>query len=353
MAIEPITIGRRKVGPGHPVYMVAEISANHHQSFDEAERLVRAAKDAGADAVKLQTYTSETLTIDCDKPEFQISDGTAWASRSMHDLYDEACTPWEWHEPLAHLAAQLGIEFFSSPFDATAVDFLEEMDVPCFKIASFEIVDLELIRKAAATGKPLILSTGLADDQEIADALASARDAGARQIAILKCTSAYPASPDDMNLRTIPDMVERFGVPVGLSDHTLGATVPVAAVALGVCIIEKHLTLSRKVPGPDSMFSMEPDEFSQMISEIREAERALGHVHYGPTAAEENFREFRRSLFVVKDVKMGEPFTEDNVRSIRPGQGLKPKHLPEVLGGKASRDIVRGTPMAWDLVADQ
>lgn len=345
-----IEISGRPIGPGHPAYLIAELSANHNQNFDAAVELVRAAKEAGADAVKLQTYTADTLTIDSDKEYFRVDGGTLWDGRTLYDLYNEAHTPWEWQPKLKRLADEIGVHLFSSPFDSTAVDYLEGMDVPAYKVASFEIVDLPLIEKIAGTGKPLIISTGMATAGEIEDAVAAARGAGATQIALLKCTSAYPADPSQMNLRTIPDLAAAFGVPVGLSDHTMGVIAPVVAVTLGACIIEKHFTLSRSIPGPDSAFSLEPDEFKTMVQAVRTAERASGKIQYGAEPDEEKSRVFRRSLFAVSDVKAGEVFTPDNVRSIRPGHGLPPKHLKEVLGLRASRDIERGTPLSWDLV---
>lgn len=345
-----LEIKGRRVGTALPVYIVAEVSANHRQNYDVAESIIRAAKNAGADAVKLQTYTPDTITIASDREEFCVGGGTIWDGRSLHDLYCESCTPWEWQPKLKKVAEDLGMDLFSSAFDTTAVDFLEEMHVPVHKLASFELVDIPLIQKMARTGKPLIMSTGMATVEEIEEALQSARDAGAAQIALLKCTSAYPAPADEMNLRTIPEMERRFGVPVGLSDHTMGIAVPAAAVALGACIIEKHLTLSRSIPGPDSAFSLEPSEFKAMVDAVRTAEKALGKVHFGPSGKEEASRVFRRSLFVVQDVKKGEAFTAANVRSIRPGQGLHTRHLAEVLGKSAAREIKRGTPLSWEFV---
>jgi N-acetylneuraminate synthase len=332
-------------------YIVAELSANHNRSFDEAVRLVRAAKDSGADAVKLQTYTADTLTIDCDSEVFRIGKGTIWEGKNLYQLYQEAFTPWEWQPKLKAIADEIGIDLFSTPFDESSVDFLEAMGVPAYKIASFEIVDVGLIRKVASTGKPIIMSTGMATLEETSEAIEAARGAGCTKLALLKCTSAYPAPPDEMNLLTIPDMSTRFGVPVGLSDHTLGITAPVAAVALGACIIEKHFTLSRSVPGPDSAFSLEPAEFRAMVDAVRTTEAALGRVNYEVTRHEAPSRVLRRSLFVVCDVKAGETLTVDNVRSIRPGHGLHPRHLSEVLGRRAARDIARGTPLSWGLIA--
>ena len=345
-----ITIGERQIGAGCPVYVVAEMSANHNQDFNQALRLVQAAKDAGADAIKLQTYTPDTITLCSEKEYFRVSGGTLWDGYTLHRLYGEAYTPWDWQPKLKQKANELGLDLFSTPFDPSAVDFLEQMGVPAYKIASFEVTDLPLIRRIAQTGKPIIMSTGMADLAEIEEAVQAARDAGACQIALLKCTSAYPSPPDEMNLRTIPHLAEAFGVPVGLSDHTLGISVPVAAVTLGACIVEKHVTLSRAVPGPDSVFSLEPPEFKAMVDAIRTAEKALGKVHYGVTGAEEKSRIFRRSLFVVQDMKAGDLYTSANVRSIRPGHGLHPRYLDEILGCRATQDIERGTPLTWALV---
>lgn len=345
-----LSIGSRKVGPGHPAYVIAELSANHGQDFDQAVRIVRAMAASGADAVKVQTYTADTLTIPCDSEFFRIGGGTLWDGRTLHDLYQEAFMPWDWQPKLQAVANELGLDFFSTPFDASAVDFLEAMNVPCHKVASFELVDLPLLRKIASTHKPVIASTGMATQDEIAEAVKTLRDGGCTQLALLKCTSAYPALPEEMHLRTIADMAARFGVPVGLSDHTMGYTVPVAAVALGACIVEKHFTLSRATPGPDSTFSLEPDEFKAMVAAIRTTEKALGRVNYEVSANEAKSRQFRRSLFVVADVKAGEPFTAQNIRSIRPGPGLHTRHLEEVVGRKATRDVQRGTPLNWELI---
>jgi pseudaminic acid synthase len=349
---ECIAIGKRRIGRGNSTYCIAEVSANHNQDYDQAVRIIHAARESGADAIKLQTYTADTMTIASSREEFRIGGGTLWDGRSLHDLYREAWTPWEWQPGLKKVAEDLGMDLFSSAFDSTAVDFLEEMGVPAHKVASFELVDIPLIQKMARTGKPLIMSTGMASVEEIEEALQSAREAGATQIALLKCTSAYPAPEEEMNLRTIPEMARRFGVPVGLSDHTTGIAAPVAAVALGACIIEKHLTLSRAIPGPDSAFSLEPHEFKAMVEAVRTAEKALGEAHFGVSGKEEASKVFRRSLFVVENVKQGEMFTEANVRSIRPGHGLHTRHLGEVLGKCAMRDIERGTPLSWDLVVN-
>ncbi len=347
-----LTIGSRKVGPGHPAYLIAELSANHGQDFDQAVRIVRAMAASGADAVKVQTYTADTLTIPCDNEFFRIGGGTLWDGRTLHDLYQEAFMPWEWQPKLQAIATGLGLDFFSTPFDASAVDFLEAMNVPCHKVASFELVDLPLLRRIAATRKPIIASTGMATQEEIAEAVKTLRDGGCEQLALLKCTSAYPALPEEMHLRTIADMAARFGVPIGLSDHTMGHTVPVAAVALGACIVEKHFTLSRAMLGPDSTFSLEPAEFEAMVAAIRTTEKALGRVNYEVSANEAKSRQFRRSLFVVADVKAGEVFTAQNIRSIRPGHGLHTRHLGEVLGKKAACGVKRGTPLSWELVGD-
>ncbi|MBM3871502.1 MAG: pseudaminic acid synthase [Verrucomicrobia bacterium] len=346
-----LTIGSRKVGPGQPAYLIAELSANHGQDFDQAVRVVRAMAASGADAVKVQTYTADTLTIPCDNEYFRIGGGTLWDGRTLHDLYQEAFMPWEWQPKLQSVANELGLDFFSTPFDASAVDFLEAMNVPCHKVASFELVDLPLLKKIAATRKPVIASTGMATEEEIAEAVKTLRDGGCTQLALLKCTSAYPALPEEMHLRTLSDLAARFSVPVGLSDHTMGHTVPVAAVALGACIVEKHFTLSRATPGPDSAFSLEPEEFAAMVTAIRTTEKALGRVNYQVSANEAKSRQFRRSLFVVKDIQKGEPFTEQNVRAIRPGQGLHTRHLDEVLGQRAVRDLKRGTPLSRDMFA--
>lgn len=345
-----IVIEGRRIGGGAPVYVIAELSANHGGQFDEAAALIHAAKEAGADAVKLQTYTADTLTLQSEAEYFRVGGGTLWDGRTLHDLYGEAHTPWEWQPRLKAVAEEVGLALFSTPFDAGAVDFLEAMHVPAHKIASFELVDLPLIRRVAQTGKPVILSTGMATLAEIEEAVQAAREAGANQLALLHCNSAYPAPPDAMHLRTIPDLAARFGVPVGLSDHTLALAVPVAAVALGAGLIEKHLTLSRAAPGPDSAFSLEPAEFRAMVAAVRVAEKSLGTVRYGAGEEEKKSLVFRRSLFVVRDMRAGDVFTEATVRSIRPGQGLAPKHLPEILGRLAAKDLRRGTPLDWKSV---
>lgn len=345
-----IEIAGRRIGPGYRVYIVAEVSANHNQSFDQAVELIKAAKEAGAEGVKLQTYTPDTLTMRSEEEYFRISGGTLWDGRTLYDLYSEAYTPWEWQPKLKAIADDLRIDLFSTAFDHTAVEFLERMEVPAHKVASFELVDIPLIEKMARTSKPLIISTGMATLGEIEEAVQAASRAGARGIALLKCTSAYPARPEEMNLQTIPHLAEAFQVPVGLSDHTLDIAVPVAAVALGACIIEKHLALSRSIQGPDSAFSLEPQEFKAMVEAIRTVEKALGGVRYGGSEQEAKSRIFRRSLFVAEDVKAGEVFTSKNVRSIRPSHGLHPRHLGEIIGRRATRDVQGGTPLTWDMV---
>ncbi|WKV10367.1 pseudaminic acid synthase [Thermoanaerobacterium sp. CMT5567-10] len=329
---------------------MAELSANHNQNFDNAVKLIKEAKKAGADAVKLQTYTPDTITINCNNEFFQIKQGTIWDGRILYDLYKEAYTPWEWQPKLKEIAENEGLICFSSPFDKTAVDFLEKMNVPAYKIASFEITDIPLIEYIASKGKPVIISTGIATLGDIEEAINACIRMNNKQIALLKCTSEYPSPLNEVNLKTIPNMIETFKTIVGLSDHTLGISVPVAAVALGAKIIEKHFTLSRSMGGPDAAFSLEPEEFSQMVRSVREVEKALGDVSYELSDKSMKSREFSRSLFVVKDVKEGEIFTEENVRSIRPGFGLHPKYYKYILGKKAAKDIDKGTPLNWDLI---
>ncbi len=336
--------------PDNPVFIIAEMSANHNQDYDRAVEIIRAAHAAGADAVKIQTYTPDTITIDCDNEYFRIK-GTLWEGRTLHDLYGEAYTPWDWQPKLKAEAEKLGLVFFSTPFDHTAVDFLEDMNVPCHKIASFELVDIPLIKKVAATGKPVIMSTGMGTEAEIEEAVDAFRAAGGTELALLKCTSAYPAPPEEMNLRTIPYLAEKFHVVSGLSDHTMGIEMPIAAVALGAGIIEKHFCLARSEGGPDSAFSLEPAEFKAMVEGIRKTEKALGSVRFALTEKQKESAIFRRSLFVTRNVKAGDVFTDNNVRSIRPGHGLHTRHLSEILGRKASRDIVKGTPLDWKLIA--
>ena len=342
--------GRPIGGDDGRTFIIAELSANHGGSLETALQIVAAAAAAGVDAVKIQTYRPDTITIDHDGEPFRIASGTVWDGRTLYSLYEEAYTPWEWHEPIRDAARRHGLTWFSSPFDDTAIDFLESLGAPAYKIASFELVDLGLIQHAAATGKPLIMSTGMATLAEIAEAVGAARSAGATEVALLKCTSAYPAPPEEANLNTIAHLAAAFGLPVGLSDHTVGTAVPAAAVALGATIVEKHVILRRADGGPDSGFSLEPDELATMVEHIRTAEKARGGVIYEPTEREARSRALRRSLFVVEDVGAGEPFTERNVRSIRPGHGLHTRHLPEVLGRRAGRRVARGTPLSWDLL---
>jgi N-acetylneuraminate synthase len=329
---------------------VAEISANHRQDFDEAVKLIHAAKKAGADAVKLQTYTPDTLTIDCQSEYFCHSEGSLWENRSLYELYRSAHMPWEWQPRLKQVAEEIGIGFFSTAYDPSSVDFLETMAVPAYKIASFELIDLPLVKRVAETGKPLFLSTGMASLTEIEDAVRVANDAGADRIVLLKCTSAYPAQADHMNLRTLRHMADHFDLPCGLSDHTLGHECAIAAVALGAVMVEKHFTLSRQSDSADSGFSTEPEEFKDLVNGIRAIERALGKVEYGPTPSETESFKFRRSLYIVADVEQGERLTADNVQSIRPGQGLAPKYVGEVIGRKATRTLKKGTPLEWGMI---
>ena len=343
-------IAGRGIGPSQPSYVIAEMSGNHNGDLTRAFAIMQAAKDAGADAVKLQTYTADTLTIDCDGPGFVI-EGGLWDRRRLYDLYREAHTPWDWHAPLFAKGRELGITVFSSPFDASAIVLLESLDCPAYKIASFENVDLGLIARAAATGKPLIVSTGLANLAEIEEAVGTARRAGCRDLALLHCVSAYPAPAADAHLAAISDLARRFEVVAGFSDHTPGIAVSIAAVALGADIIEKHVTLKRADGGPDAAFSLEPAELKSLCEGCREAYAARGVADYGPKPSEEGSRIFRRSLYIVEDVTAGAALTEKNVRSIRPGFGLAPKHLPEILGKRAARALKRGTPLNWEMLA--
>ncbi len=344
------SIRNKKIGKKFPIFIIAELSANHLQKFDNAVKLVKAAKEAGADAIKLQTYTPDTITIDCNNKYFQIKQGTLWDGQTLYELYEKAYTPWEWQPKLKEIAESEGLICFSSVFDKTAVDFLEKINVPAYKIASFEITDIPLIEYVASKGKPIIISTGIAMLSDIEEAVNACKRMGNNQIALLKCTSAYPASLKEINLKTIPNLVDTFKTVVGLSDHTLGISAPIASVALGACIIEKHLTLDRKLGGPDAAFSLELAEFKAMVKSVREVEKALGEVSYDLTEKMKKSRELSRSLFVVKDMKAGEVFTEENIRSIRPGYGLPPKYLKEILGKCATQDIQKGTPLSWELV---
>ena len=349
--MKPVSIAGREIGPDARPYIIAEMSGNHNGSLERAKQIVTSAAEHGADAVKLQTYTAETMTLDIDAPGFTIEDeNSLWAGRQLYDLYDEAHTPWDWHAPLMEHAKSLGIHCFSSPFDATAVDFLETLDVPAYKIASFEMMDLPLIRKVARTGKPLIISTGMATLAEIHEAIATAKGEGNDQLIVLKCTSTYPATPDNTNVRTIPNMIDATGCLVGLSDHTMGVGVPAAAVTLGAVLVEKHFTLARADGGVDSAFSLEPNELQSLRDETERAWQSLGTVSYGGSKAEEGSRVFRRSLYIAQDMKEGETLTEDNLRAIRPGYGMPPKFFDLLIGKRVNRDVARGTPMAWDLV---
>ena len=345
-----IRIGDREIGAGFPTYVIAELSGNHNGSYERALALVRAAARAGADAVKIQTYTADTMTLNIDRDDFRISDGGLWHGRTLYDLYREAAMPWEWQPRLMAEAVSLGVELFSTPFDETAVAFLEEMGVRAYKIASFEIVDTPLIERVARTGKPMIISTGMADLSEIQGAIGAARRSGATEILLLRCTSEYPALPADMDLATIPHLRQAFGLPVGLSDHTLGIAAPIAAVALGACAVEKHFTMRRADGGPDAAFSLEPEELALLVRELRVAEQLVGRVRYGPAGAERPNALFRRSVFVVSDVAAGEEFTRQNLRAIRPGTGLEPRWLEQVIGRRARSRIARGTPLSWDLI---
>jgi N-acetylneuraminate synthase len=345
-------LGHIPVGLDAAPVIIAEMSGNHGGSLDRALAIVEAAAHAGAHAIKLQTYTADTMTLDLNEGAFRIDDpGSLWAGRSLYDLYEEAHTPWEWHKPIFERARALGLVPFSTPFDATAVEFLESLEAPAYKIASFENVDLPLIRKVAATGKPLIISTGMATFEEVAEAAAAARDAGCRELALLKCTSSYPASPALSNLATIPHLRERFRCEVGLSDHTLGIGAAVASVALGATVIEKHVTLSRADGGVDAAFSLEPDELRRLVDETRSAWQAVGHLQTGPTEAERASLVFRRSLYITEDLRPGDLLSPHNLRAIRPGLGLAPKHLDVLLGKRVTRAVKRGTPASWDLLA--
>jgi N-acetylneuraminate synthase len=340
-------IDGREVGGGAPPYVIAEMSANHNGSLETALRIIDAAKAAGADAVKLQTYTPDTITLDSDAADFRIEDGP-WRGRTLHDLYKEAYLPWEWHRPLFEHARRAGITIFSSPFDASAVDLLEGLGAPAFKIASLEIVDLPLIRRVAATGKPMILSTGLADAAEIAEALEAARSGGCRDLAILHCVTAYPAPASDYNLRTIADMAGRFGVVVGLSDHTLDNVTAITAVAFGAAIVEKHFTLDRSANGPDDPFSLEPPQLAELCQSVRTAWEAAGAVDYGLKSSERANVKYRRSLYFTRDLEAGAVVTAESVRSVRPGYGLPPKHLEEVIGRRAARALRANSPVRWE-----
>jgi pseudaminic acid synthase len=349
-----VLIGGHAVGPGRPPFIIAEMSGNHNQSLERALEIVEAAAKSGAHALKLQTYTADTMTLDRREGEFSIQDGDSlWAGKSLYELYQEAHTPWEWHRPIFDRCSELGLICFSTPFDETAVDFLEEFKVPCYKIASFENTDIPLVRKVAETGKPMIISTGMATAAEMETTVRAVRAAGCQDPILLKCTSTYPATPENTNIVTIPHMRELFGCQVGLSDHTMGVGVAVASVALGATVIEKHFTLSRADGGVDSTFSLEPDELHSLVVETERAWQALGAVRYGPTEAETKSLQFRRSLYIVKDLKMGDVLTRDSIRAIRPGLGLPTVEIDRLLGMAVQRDVKRGTPMTWDLLKER
>jgi len=346
-----INIAGRKIGCHQPPFVIAEMSGNHNQSLERALEIVEAAARTGAHALKIQTYTPDTMTLDLDEREFRIIDkNSLWQGTSLYKLYGEASTPWEWHQPIFEKARSLGMIPFSTPFDDTSVDFLESLDVPCYKIASFENTDLPLIRKVASKGKPMIISTGMASVAELDEAVRTARDAGCKELVLLKCTSTYPATPENTNLNTIPHLQDLFKCEVGLSDHTMGIGVSVASIALGASVIEKHFTLNRDDGGVDSSFSMEPSEMSELVIESERAWKALGGINYGPTAAEEKSLQYRRSLYLVKDVTAGELLTNDNLRAIRPGLGLPPKYINVFLGKRAGKNVKRGTALSWEIL---
>lgn len=347
--INSIKIGAREIGPGNPVYVIAEMSANHHKDLRQALKIVEAAKLSGADAIKTQTYTPDSITMPMNSPS-DILRGTVWRGMSLYDLYVMTSTPMEWQPVIKKAAEEAGLDFLSTAFSPEDVCFLEELRIKAHKVASFELVDIPLIEKMASTGKPMIISTGMGTLGEIDEAVDSARMGGSQGVALLKCTSAYPAAPEEMNLKAIPHMSDRYKVPVGVSDHTLGTTVSVAAVAMGANIVEKHLTLSRSTPGPDSVFSAEPGEFKAMVDEIRKVEAAIGEAAFGVGQSEERSILLRRSLYIVSDMRRGEEFTADNLKSMRPNFGIPPKHLREVLGKRIKRDVAKGTPLSWELV---
>lgn len=345
-----IQVGNRMIGEQYPAFIIGEISANHNGNIENAVKLIKAAKEAGVDAIKLQTYTADTITIDSNNEYFQIKQGTLWDGRTLHNLYQEAYMPWEWQPKLKKIAEEEGLICFSSPFDKTAVDFLEDMKVPAYKVASFEITDIPLIEYMASKGKPMIIATGIATICDIKLAIDACKRVGNNQIILLKCTSAYPAPLEEVNLKTIANIKETFNVISGLSDHTLGIEVPIAAVALGAKVVEKHITLSRADGGPDAEFSLEPDELKNMVQSIRNIEKAIGKISYDLTEKQQKSREFSRSLFIVKDMKKGETFTEHNVKSIRPGFGMHPRYINDILGKTAIKDLLKGTPMQWNYI---
>lgn len=345
--MKPFAIAGRAIGPDSPPYIIAEMSANHNGSIETAFRIIESARRSGADCVKIQTYTPDTITLDCNSQDFQIHGGL-WDGRTLYDLYREAHMPWDWHKPLFEYANKTGITLFSSPFDSTAVDLLEDLNAPAYKIASFEAVDLPLIQYAASTRKPLIISTGMADDDEIQEAVDAARSAGCEQLALLHCVSGYPAPAGDYNLRTLTDMIQRFGTVTGLSDHTLDNTTAISSVALGACIIEKHFTLDRSAGGPDDSFSLEPADLEHLCSASHTAWKALGKVDYGRKSSEQGNAQFRRSVYIAQDIPAGGQLTKDNLRIVRPGFGLAPKHFSGLIGKTVNRSLVKGTAMRWD-----
>lgn len=344
-----IEIAGRRIGADQPPYVIAELSANHNGKLETAMRIIEEAANAGADAVKLQTYRPDTITLDCDSDDFKIKGGL-WDGRTLYELYEEAHMPWEWHQPLFEHAQKLGITIFSSPFDTTAVDLLEELGAPAYKIASFEAIDLPLIEYVAKTGKPMIISTGMADAEEIQQAIEAAKGAGCKALAILHCVSGYPAPPEDYNLRTIPDMVERFGLVTGLSDHTIDNTTAITSVALGASLIEKHFTLDRNGGGPDDSFSLEPAELAALCRDTKTAWQALGNIDYGRKSSEQGNAQFRRSLYFVKDLKAGEVITEDAIKSVRPGYGVPPRFYSQVVGSSVTIDVSKNTPVSLDII---
>lgn len=349
--MKEIRIQTKKIGPNHPPFIIAEMSGNHNQSLDRALKIVEAAAAAGVHALKIQTYTADTMTLNIDQGEFFISDpNSLWQGKSLYELYQEAYTPWEWHKPIFDRCRELGIIGFSSPFDASAVDFLEELGVPCYKIASYENIDIPLIRKVALTGKPVIISTGMATLSEIDETIRIVRETGCNKVILLKCTSSYPTKPKNSNILTIPHMKDIFQCPIGLSDHTLGIGTSIASVALGAAMIEKHFTLSRADGGVDAAFSLEPAEMKQLVRETKQAWESLGSIYYGPTEEEKKARERRRSLYVVKDIEAGEPFSEENIKAIRPGLGLLPKYYDVFVGKTSKSKIKAGTPLSWELL---
>lgn len=350
--VKQIEINKRVIGEGQPAYVIAEMSANHLQDFNRAKQIIKQAAESGADAIKLQTYRPDTITLDCHSDEFMATPGSPWDGTNLFDLYKTAFTPWEWHKELFEYAKMLGITCFSSPFDRTAVDFLEELDAPAYKIASFEIVDIPLIRRVAATGKPIIISTGIAELKDIKMAVETCLKEKNDRIILLKCVSSYPTPYEELNLKTIPNMIDTFGCLVGLSDHSMGSAVPVAAVTLGACVVEKHLTIKRSDGGSDGSFSMEPGEFSAMVKDIRNVQAALGKVTYDLTEKQRLSRERGRSLYVSADIKKGELFTPDNIKSVRPGYGLAPKYFDHIIGKRAKKDLKYGDALRWEYIEE-